>query len=82
MTELAQHYDSIGFEAGLFAAPNDSEAVRLYGAACGAGDEGAAVSLAALRDHLMDLADRGDVAAQTIVGDAGRLPLALAACGL
>jgi hypothetical protein len=82
MAELAQLVDSIGFEPGLFSAPNDSEAVRLYGAACAAGDESAAVPLAALRDHLTVLAEQGDVAAQTIVGDAGRLPAALAACGL
>lgn len=74
---LAQRVDSLGFEAGLFAAPDDIEALRLYGKACAAGEDSeratvltaAKKDLGALGEALKIKADQGDaIAADTLRG--------------
>ncbi len=74
---LAQSIDSLDFKAGLFAAADDIEALRLYGKACKAGDDpertavvtAAKTDLTALAEALKIKADQGDaIAADTLRG--------------
>lgn len=74
---LAQTIDSLDFKAGLFAAADDIEALRLYGKACKAGEDparptvvaAAKKDLTALAEALKIKADQGDaIAADTLRG--------------
>ncbi len=61
---LAKEVDSIDFEAGLFAEPDDIEALGLYAKACAAEIAEAVDAVAALREVLKAKADEGDILAR------------------
>ncbi len=72
---LAQAIDSLNFEAGLFTAADDTEALRLYSMACAPGDEAARTQvlpaakegLTALDQVLKAKADKGDAVAGDVL---------------
>ncbi len=61
---LARQVDSIDFEPGLFAEPDDIEALGLYARACAAGLAEAVDDVAALREVLEAKAEAGDILAR------------------